>query len=106
VSSPSVSGGAVPGRDGQWHLTLYIAGQSTKSKNACINLTRICEEHLHGNYSIETIDLAKHPSRARSDDIFVIPTLIRQLPAPVRKCIGDLSDGDRVVVELNLPTSL
>jgi circadian clock protein KaiB len=76
-----------------------------KSQNASANLTKLCEEHLQGRYSIDTIDLAKQPSLARSADILVIPTLIRRLPTPERKLIGDLSNSDRVLAELNLPAS-
>jgi circadian clock protein KaiB len=85
-----------------WHLCLYVAGQSAKSLNAYANLTRLCEEHVHGRYEIEVIDLAEHPSKARTDDILAIPTLIRRLPEPVRKFIGDLSNPERVLVELRL----
>jgi circadian clock protein KaiB len=88
-----------------WHLKLYIAGQSTKSQNAFANLTRVCEQHLQGRFSIEIIDLALQPSLARTDDILAVPTCIRRLPAPVRTVIGDLSNSDLVVVELNIPTS-
>jgi circadian clock protein KaiB len=89
--------------DELWHLRLYVAGRSPKSVLAFANLTALCEEHLRGRYEVEVIDLAEHPSLARSDDIFVIPTLVRRLPAPVRKFIGDLSNPERVLVELRLP---
>ncbi len=85
-----------------WHLRLYVAGQSPKSLRAFANLSKLCDEHLGGRYEIEIIDLAEHPSLARSDDILAIPTLIRRLPAPVRKFIGDLSNPERVFVELRL----
>lgn len=85
-----------------WHLCLYVAGQSAKSMNAYANLTRLCEEHVRGHYQIEVIDLAEHPSLARSENILAIPTLVRRLPAPMRKFIGDLSDTERVLVELRL----
>jgi circadian clock protein KaiB len=99
VSAPSNLEADGPPDDGLWLLTLYVSGQSTKSLMASANLTRLCEAHLHDRYSVETIDLAKEPSRARSDDIFVIPTLIRRLPTPVRRFVGDLSNCDRVLVE-------
>jgi circadian clock protein KaiB len=85
-----------------WHLRLYIAGQSPKSLHAFANLKRLCEEHLAGRYEIEVVDLVEHPARARSDDILAIPTLVRRLPAPLRKIIGDLSNTERVLVGLRL----
>ena len=85
-----------------WHLRLYVAGQSPKSLRAFANLTELCEEHLAGRYEIEIIDLVEHPALARSDDILAIPTLVRRLPAPLRKIIGDLSDTERVLVGLRL----
>lgn len=88
-----------------WHLTLYIAGKSTKSQLACANLTKVCEEYLPGRHLIETIDLADRPELARTDDILAIPTLVRRLPEPVRKVIGDLSNSERVLVELCIPRS-
>jgi circadian clock protein KaiB len=81
-------------------LCLYVAGQSGKSLNAHANLTKLCEKHMQGRHEIEVIDLVKHPALARSDDILAIPTLIRRLPMPVRKFIGDLSNPERVLVEL------
>lgn len=85
-----------------WHLRLYVAGQSPKSLRAFVNLTELCEEHLPGRHEIEVIDLMEHPGLARSDDILAIPTLVRRLPAPLRKIIGDLSDTERVLVGLRL----
>lgn len=85
-----------------WHLRLYVAGQSPKSLFAFANLKQLCEEHLAGRYEIEVIDLAEHPSLARTDDILAIPTLVRRLPAPFRKIIGDLSDEERVLIGLRL----
>jgi circadian clock protein KaiB len=85
-----------------WHLRLYVAGQSPKSLHAFANLKRLCEEHLAGRYEIEVVDLVEHPARARSDDILAIPTLVRRLPAPLRKIIGDLSNTERVLVGLRL----
>jgi circadian clock protein KaiB len=85
-----------------WHLRLYVAGQSPKSLHAFANLKRLCEEHLAGRYEIEVVDLVEHPALARSDDILAIPTLVRRLPAPLRKIIGDLSNTERVLVGLRL----
>jgi circadian clock protein KaiB len=86
----------------RWNLRLYVAGETPKCVQAFEHLKRICEEHLQGRYSIEVIDLLKNPTLASGDQIIAIPTLVRQLPAPVKKIIGDLTDADRVVVGLNL----
>jgi circadian clock protein KaiB len=83
-----------------WYLRLYVAGQSPKSLQAFTNLKELCEEHLAGRYEIEVVDLVEHPELARSDDILAIPTLVRRLPAPLRKIIGDLSNTERVLVGL------
>ncbi|MEA2486135.1 MAG: circadian clock protein KaiB [Actinomycetota bacterium] len=92
--------------DEHWHLRLYVAGQSPKSLQAFANLTNLCEEYLPGRYEIELIDLVEHPALARTDDIVAIPTLVRRLPEPLRKVIGDLSDTERVLVSLRVkPTS-
>jgi circadian clock protein KaiB len=88
--------------DELWELRLYVAGQSPKSLRALSNLNDLCEEHLAGRYSIEVIDLVDQPSRARSDDILAIPTLVRRLPVPLRKIIGDLSNTERVLVGLSI----
>ena len=88
-----------------WHLCLYVAGQSAKSLDARANLTRLCEEHVHGRYQIQVIDLVEHPALARSEDILATPALIRRLPEPVRKFIGDLSNPERMLVELRLRSS-
>jgi len=85
-----------------WRLRLYVAGQTPKSIAAVANLRRICEEHLAGRYHIEVVDLVTRPHLARRDEIIAIPTLIRTLPPPLRKIIGDLSQGDRVLVGLDL----
>ncbi|MDX6581124.1 MAG: circadian clock protein KaiB [Solirubrobacterales bacterium] len=90
-------------QDGRWSLCLYIAGQSPKSLDAVANLKALCEEHLPGRYEIEIIDLVQHPSLARTDDIVAIPTLVRRLPEPLQRIIGDLSDTNRVLVSLRLP---
>ena len=85
-----------------WHLKLYVAGASPKSLKAFANLRALCEEHLAGRYDIEIVDLVKLPERARGDDIVAIPTLVRSLPAPMRKIIGDLSDTQRVLLSLQI----
>jgi circadian clock protein KaiB len=85
-----------------WDLRLYVAGQTPKSVAAIANLRRFCEEHLAGKYRIEVVDLMENPQLARGDQILAIPTLVRKLPAPIRKIIGDLSNTERVVVGLDL----
>jgi len=85
-----------------WILKLYIAGQTPKSSQAFDNLKKICEEHLAGKYLIEVVDLLKNPKLAKGEQILAIPTLVRQLPSPVRKLIGDLSNRERVLVGLDL----
>jgi circadian clock protein KaiB len=90
-----------------WELRLYVAGQTAKSLLAFANLKRICEEHLAGEYRIEVVDLLKNPQLAKGDQILAVPTLVRKLPEPVRKIIGDLSNTERVLVGLDLrPRSL
>jgi circadian clock protein KaiB len=86
----------------RWDLRLYIAGQTDKSIRAITNLSRICNEHLNGRYSIEVIDLATRPQRAAEDHILALPTLVRRLPEPIRKIIGDLSNEERVLVGLDV----
>jgi circadian clock protein KaiB len=83
-------------------LRLYVAGQTPKSVTALANLKKLCEEHLAGKYRIEVIDLLEHPQLARGDQILAIPTLVRRLPAPIRKIIGDLSNTEKVLVGLDL----
>ena len=85
-----------------WNMRLYVAGQSSKCVAAVKNLNRFCEEHLAGRYRIEVVDLLENPRLARDHQIVAIPTLVRKLPDPVRKIIGDLSDTDRVLVGLQL----
>ena len=85
-----------------WVLRLYVAGQTPKSLTAFANLKRICEAHLQGQYEIEVIDLFDNPQLAAGDQILAIPTLVRKLPAPVKKIIGDLSNTERVLVGLDL----
>jgi circadian clock protein KaiB len=85
-----------------WELRLYVAGQTPKSLAAFANLKRICEEYLDGQYQIEVIDLLQNPQLAREDQILAIPTLVRKLPEPLRKIIGDLSNKERVLVGLDV----
>ena len=86
----------------EWILRLYVAGQSARSAAALRNLEAICEQHLAGRYRIEVIDLLKHPQLARGDQIVAVPTLVRHLPPPMKKIIGDLSNQARVLVGLDL----
>ncbi len=86
----------------EWELRLYIAGKTPRAVKAFENLERICEEHLAGRYSIEIIDLLEKPLLAKGDQIVAVPTLVRRLPEPVRKIIGDLSNTERVLVGLDL----
>jgi len=85
-----------------WELRLYVAGQTPKSLTAFSNLKKICESHLDGRYTIEVIDLVEQPQLSKGDQILAIPTLVRKLPQPVRKIIGDLSDTEQVLVGLQL----
>ena len=85
-----------------WELRLYVAGQTPKSLAAFANLKRFCEEHLAGRYRIEVIDLLEQPQLARGDQIFAVPTLVRKLPEPLRKIIGDLSNTEKVLVGLDI----
>ena len=85
-----------------WQLRLYVTGQTPKSLTALSNLKKICESHLKGPYRITVIDLVEQPQLAKGDQILAIPTLVRKLPPPVRKILGDLSDTERVLVGLDL----
>lgn len=85
-----------------WELRLYVAGKTAKSVAAFENLTRLCEQHLPGKYRIEVVDLLVHPQLAKGDQILAIPTLVRKLPQPIRKVIGDLSNTERTLVGLQL----
>ena|SRR5450756_1839150 len=85
-----------------WELRLYVARQTPKSMTAFANLKKLCEEHLEGKYKIEVIDLLKNPQLAKGDQIFAIPTLVRKLPQPLKRVIGDLSNTERVLVGLDL----
>jgi circadian clock protein KaiB len=86
----------------RWDLRLYVAGQTVRALTAFANLQKICEEHLPGKYCIEVIDLLKQPQLAKGDQILAVPTLVRKLPEPVRKIIGDLSNTEKVLVGLDL----
>jgi len=86
-------------------LKLYVAGQTAKSPHAFANLKKICDEHLSGEYRIDVVDLLKNPQLAKGDQILALPTLVRKLPEPMRKIIGDLSNTERVLVGLDLRTS-
>jgi circadian clock protein KaiB len=103
---PRTVRGRASGSDGRpaklWQLRLYVAGQTPKSLTAFSNLKKICETHLKGCYHIEVIDLVEKPQLSKGDQILAIPTLVRNLPQPIRKIIGDLSDTKRVLVGLDL----
>jgi circadian clock protein KaiB len=85
-----------------WELRLYVAGMTATSIRAFENLKKLCEEHLHGAYRIQVVDLLERPTLARGDQIVAVPTLVRRLPTPVKKIIGDLSNAERVLVGLDL----
>jgi circadian clock protein KaiB len=102
VSAPEAVHEATADEAETWQLRLYVAGQTPKSARALINLTKLCESHLHGHYEIEVVDLWEHPELAKNDDILAVPTLVRRLPAPRRKVIGDLSDADSVMLGLRV----
>lgn len=101
-ASKTAKSAAVPEK---YALRLYVAGQTPRSLQALSNLKRICEEHLAGNYSVEVIDLLKKPQLAAGDQILAIPTLVRSIPKPARKIIGDLSNTERVLVGLDIRRS-
>lgn len=87
---------------GHYHLRLYVAGQTQKSLSALTNLKRVCEEHLAGRYEIEVIDLLQQPQLAAGDQILAIPTLVRRIPTPLKRIIGDLSNTEKVLVGLDI----
>lgn len=97
MASPNPSEGAE-----HWDLRLYVAGQTDKSLRAINNLKRICKEHLEGRYSIEVIDLLERPQLAAGDQIIALPTLVRRLPEPIKKILGDLSNQERVLIGLDI----
>jgi len=104
TKKPGKNNGRVNGRE-VWRLRLYVAGQTPRSLAAIDNLRRICEEHIGDRYHIEVVDLVKNPRLARDDQILAIPTLIRKIPTPARKIIGDLSNVERVLVGLDMRKS-
>jgi circadian clock protein KaiB len=89
-------------RPEKWILRLYVAGNTARASSALRNLEAVCEEHLQGRYKIEVVDLLKQPQLARGDQIVALPTLVRRLPPPMKKIIGDLSNQERLLVGLNL----
>jgi len=93
---------STPTKKQSWQLRLYVAGQTPKSVLALKNINKYCKEHLDGQYSIEIVDLLKNPQLAEGDQIFAIPTLVRKVPEPIRKIIGDLSNEEKVLVGLNI----
>ena len=99
--SPARPGAVVPPLP-TYQLRLYVAGQSPRSIAAISNLKRLCDAHLEGRYAIEVIDLLEQPHRAQADDIVAVPTLVRQLPPPIRRIIGDLSNLERVLLGLDI----
>jgi circadian clock protein KaiB len=86
----------------KWELRLYVAGKTPRSLAAIANLQRLCDEHLAGKYTIEVVDLIAHPQLAKGDEILAIPTLVRKLPEPIRRVIGDLSNVERTLIGLHL----
>lgn len=86
----------------EWQLRIYVAGETEKSRKAIENLKKVCEEHLQGKYEIEVVDLMKNPQLAAQDQIFAVPTIIRKLPEPLKKLIGDMSMSEKVLVGLDI----
>ena len=102
-TKPAPPGAKPPAAESNHYvLRLYVAGQTPRSVDAIANIRRICEEHLEGRYALEVIDLYQQPQLAQGDQIIAVPTLIRQLPPPLRRIIGDMSDTERVLVGLDL----
>jgi len=85
-----------------WDLRLYVAGETPRSRTAIANLRKICDEHLNGECRVEVIDVRKNPALARGDQILALPTLVRRLPPPLKRIIGDLSNAERVLIGLDL----
>lgn len=102
MSTPLADRQRQPRTKPEWQLRLYVAGQTAKSNAALANLERLCKTHLAGRYEIEVIDLLTNPRLAAGDQILAVPTLVRKLPAPIKKIIGDLSNDDRVLVGLDV----
>lgn len=101
-AAPNRSGDAAPAGGEHYSLRLYVAGQTPKSVAAIANLRRICEEHLAGRYTIEVIDLLAQPQLAAGDQILAVPTLVRRLPEPLKRVIGNLSNAERLLVGLDI----
>ncbi len=101
-SGPRVAKDSAATATASWNLRLYVAGATANSVTAFANLKKLCEEHLAGQYRIEVIDLLKKPQLAKDDQILAVPTLVRKLPEPIKKIIGDLSNTERVLVGLDL----
>jgi circadian clock protein KaiB len=101
-TTPSADDSWVRDPEGKWRLRLYVAGRSPKCVAALENLKRFCEEHMPGQYEIEVVDLLENPRLAKDDQIVAIPTLVRKLPEPMRRIIGDLSNAERMLVGLEL----
>ena len=102
MSEPFPPSGETTAPDEHWNLRLYVAGQTDKSLRAVRNLNRICAEHLEGRFTIEVIDLLERPQLAEGDQILAIPTLVRRLPEPIKRIIGDLSNEEHVLVGLDI----
>jgi circadian clock protein KaiB len=100
-ATPALARGRQAGKE-MWNLRLYVAGQTPKSLTAFANLRQLCEEHLKGRYTIEVIDLVNNPKLAQGDQILAIPTLVRKIPQPIKKIIGDLSNTERFLVGFDL----
>jgi circadian clock protein KaiB len=100
TTNPEINGDTTT--EEKYELRLYVAGKTSKSVAALQNLNKLCEEHLKGKYVIEVIDLLVHPQLAEGDQIFAIPTLVKKVPEPIRKIIGDLSNEEKVLVGLNI----
>lgn len=104
TKAATVRGNVIRAAD-QWTLRLYIAGQTPRSLAALANLKRLCEQHLAGRYQIEVVDLLKAPQLGARDQIVALPTLVRKLPEPIKRVIGDLSDSKRVTMGIDLTTA-
>jgi circadian clock protein KaiB len=101
-NATSVFDGAIERQEQQYLLRLYVAGTSSLSRQAIANIRRVCEEKLAGRYDLEVVDIYQAPERAKEDNIVAVPTLVKQLPSPLRKLIGTLSDHERILVGLDL----
>lgn len=102
MNNPAQNEDSLSGTGHKWILRLYVAGQTTKSLKALANIGKICKTYLEGRYTLEIIDVIKNPEMGRADQIFALPTLVRKLPPPIVKIIGDLSNTEKVLVGLNV----